>query len=81
MRCVFAVMGFHWVKVKGRQASCKEAPVIAVAPHSSFSDALPVICMGAPSVVARGETANAPFVKRMSNNMTIVCFACIFIIS
>uniref|UniRef100_A0A8D9BGW5 Lysophosphatidylcholine acyltransferase n=1 Tax=Cacopsylla melanoneura TaxID=428564 RepID=A0A8D9BGW5_9HEMI len=67
LRAVFAVMGFHWVKVKGRQASCKEAPVISVAPHSSFSDALPVLCMGAPSVVARGETATVPFIKQLIN--------------
>lgn len=61
MRALFVAGGFHWVTVKGKQATSKEAPVLAVAPHSSYSDALAVIYLGAPSVVAKGETGQIPF--------------------
>lgn len=61
MRGLFAAGGFHRVHVKGRQAAAKEAPVLALAPHSSYFDALPVVCLGAPSVVAKGETGYLPF--------------------
>ncbi len=33
-RAVFFFMGFLWIRVKGRQAGVKEAPVLVVAPHS-----------------------------------------------
>ncbi len=53
--------GFHRVKIVGQQASPEEAKILAVAPHSTFFDALPVVLMGAPSVVAKAETNNMPF--------------------
>ncbi|XP_050712719.1 lysophosphatidylcholine acyltransferase 1-like isoform X3 [Eriocheir sinensis] len=61
VRGVFTAGGFHLVQVKGQQAPPKEAPILAVAPHSSYFDALPVVVMGAPSVVAKGEVASVPF--------------------
>ncbi|XP_042870223.1 lysophosphatidylcholine acyltransferase-like isoform X2 [Penaeus japonicus] len=61
VRGVFTAGGFQLVQVKGHQAHPKEAPILAVAPHSSYFDALPVIVMGAPSVVAKGEVAQVPF--------------------
>ncbi|XP_052132605.1 lysophosphatidylcholine acyltransferase-like [Frankliniella occidentalis] len=64
MRGLFAAGGFHRVHIKGRQAAPKDAPVLALAPHSSYFDALPVICLGAPSVVAKGETGHLPFFGR-----------------
>ncbi|XP_034249442.1 lysophosphatidylcholine acyltransferase 1 isoform X1 [Thrips palmi] len=67
MRGLFAVGGFHRVRVKGRQAAAKEAPVLAVAPHSSYFDALPVVCLGGPSVVAKGETGYLPFFGKLIN--------------
>ncbi|GLH16239.1 Uncharacterized protein GBIM_20573 [Gryllus bimaculatus] len=51
VRAVFACGGFWRVRVKGRRAAAAEAPVLALAPHSSFCDALPVVCLGAPSVL------------------------------
>ncbi|KRY20848.1 Lysophosphatidylcholine acyltransferase 1, partial [Trichinella patagoniensis] len=45
------MMGFHRVKVKGRRALPTEAPILVIAPHSSFFDTLPFCCIGAPSVV------------------------------
>ncbi|KTG05148.1 hypothetical protein cypCar_00048167, partial [Cyprinus carpio] len=42
-RAVFFSVGFLWIRVKGRQAGLKEAPVLVVAPHSGFLDML-VVC-------------------------------------
>lgn len=61
MRLLFLFGGFHWVTVRGKQASAKNAPILAVAPHSTYFDALPVVLMGGPSVVAKGETGQLPF--------------------
>lgn len=55
-RSVFFVGGFYWVKMKGKQASPKEAPIVLVAPHSSYIDALPVVFLGLTSVVAKAST-------------------------
>lgn len=60
LRFMFMCVGFV-VRVKGEQASSKDAPILVVAPHSTFFDALAVAVMGAPSVVAKAETSNIPF--------------------
>lgn len=61
MRALFVCGGFHHLKVKGRKAETKDAPVLALAPHSSFFDALPVVYLGGPSIVAKAETGRIPF--------------------
>jgi len=61
LRLMFFVCGFHHVKVIGKRASPREARMLAVAPHSTFFDALCVIMLGAPSVVAKVETSSVPF--------------------
>ncbi|KOC64511.1 1-acylglycerophosphocholine O-acyltransferase 1 [Habropoda laboriosa] len=61
MRALFICGGFHHLKVKGRKAETKDAPVLALAPHSSFFDALPVVYLGGPSIVAKAETGRIPF--------------------
>ncbi|KAI5087948.1 lysophospholipid acyltransferase LPCAT4 [Silurus meridionalis] len=61
-RSVFFSMGFLWIKVKGRQATQKEAPVLAVAPHSGFLDMLVLSLVGLPTVVSRSENANLPVI-------------------
>ncbi|EZA60162.1 1-acylglycerophosphocholine O-acyltransferase [Ooceraea biroi] len=61
MRALFLCGGFHHLKVKGRKAETKDAPVLALAPHSSFFDALPVVYLGGPSIVAKGESSRLPF--------------------
>lgn len=43
LRAVFFICGFHWVKVKGKCSTAKEAPIICAAPHSSMFDALVVL--------------------------------------
>jgi len=61
LRFMFFACGFFHVKIKGKQAGPDEARILAVAPHSSFFDALAVVIMGAPSVVAKAETSAIPF--------------------
>lgn len=55
----FFGMGFR-VVVKGKKASSAEAPILAVAPHSSFFDAIACIEAGLPSTVSRSESMEAP---------------------
>uniref|UniRef100_A0A3Q3BV95 Lysophosphatidylcholine acyltransferase 4 n=1 Tax=Haplochromis burtoni TaxID=8153 RepID=A0A3Q3BV95_HAPBU len=61
-RAVFFCVGFHWVKVKGRKADVKEAPILVVAPHSSFLDMVIMFPAGVPSVVSRSENINLPVI-------------------
>ncbi|RXN36168.1 lysophospholipid acyltransferase LPCAT4 [Labeo rohita] len=61
-RAVFFSVGFLWIKVKGRQAGLKEAPVLVVAPHSSFLDMLVLCTTGLPVVVSRSENCKLPVI-------------------
>ncbi|XP_056022789.1 lysophosphatidylcholine acyltransferase 2-like isoform X3 [Ostrea edulis] len=61
-RCVFFVGGFHWLTVKGEQHTAKEAPIIALAPHSSYFDALAIVYLNLSTVVAKKETSLAPVI-------------------
>lgn len=54
-------MGFYRVTIKGVRASEKEAPILALAPHSSFYDAFPVVLLTAPSLVVKQEVQHVPF--------------------
>ncbi|CAH8676595.1 unnamed protein product [Schistosoma rodhaini] len=58
-RFAFFLGGFHWIKVQGVRASRKEAPIMVIAPHSSFLDALIVVYLGMPSVVGKTESAES----------------------
>ena len=60
LRFMYVCLGFI-VRIDGEQAKSSEAPILVVAPHSSFFDSLPVVLMGAPSVVAKAETTSIPF--------------------
>lgn len=51
--------GFHWVTVKGRQASPTEAAILTVAPHSSYFDAISVT-MTMASIVMKAESKDIP---------------------
>ena len=48
------------MKVKGKRVSAKEASVLAMAPHSSFLDALPVTFLNLTTVVAKTEALQVP---------------------
>ncbi|XP_036406996.1 lysophospholipid acyltransferase LPCAT4 [Megalops cyprinoides] len=61
-RAVFFSLGFLWIRVKGRQAGPKEAPLLAVAPHSSFLDILVLVPAGLPTVVSRSENCSLPVI-------------------
>ncbi|KAG5270065.1 hypothetical protein AALO_G00188270 [Alosa alosa] len=62
-RMYFFGLGFRWV-VKGKQADSGEAPILAVAPHSSFFDAIVCIIAGLPCTISRSETLSTPIFGR-----------------
>lgn len=79
MRAVFAVSGFTGVRVRGvSQARSRDAPVLCVAPHSSFFDSIMLVYLGAPSVVAKADTARMPIFGRMHFICFVVSIACFF---
>ncbi|CAK6977572.1 lysophospholipid acyltransferase LPCAT4 [Scomber scombrus] len=61
-RSVFFCLGFLWVKVKGRRADLKEAPVLVVAPHSGFLDMTVLFPTQLPTVVSRSENTSIPVI-------------------
>ncbi|KAJ8713716.1 hypothetical protein PYW07_014086 [Mythimna separata] len=70
MRLVVVAAGFHRVKVLGRHhvpSNPRDAPVVVMAPHSTFFDAIAIVCLGAPSVVAKADTARLPFIGQLIN--------------
>ncbi|KAM3858631.1 lysophosphatidylcholine acyltransferase 1 [Diretmus argenteus] len=59
MRAMWFCGGFHWIKVKGERALPSEAPILTLAPHSSYFDAIPVtMTMG--SIVTKLESKSIP---------------------
>ncbi|KAL2088392.1 hypothetical protein ACEWY4_015291 [Coilia grayii] len=62
-RMYFFGLGFR-VVLRGRQVSSAEAPILVVAPHSSFFDAIVCIIAGLPSTVSRSETLSTPIFGR-----------------
>ena len=66
-RSAFAAVGFHYVRIRGKRASRKEAPILVAAPHTSFFDTFPVTVLGAPSTVSASSYADAPIVGSMNN--------------
>ncbi|XP_055710713.1 lysophosphatidylcholine acyltransferase isoform X1 [Phlebotomus papatasi] len=67
MRYLFMAGSFHRVQFKGDWAPPKKAPILVVAPHSSFFDSLVVVLLGPPAVVAKAETASLPFFGKLIN--------------
>ncbi|XP_043545592.1 lysophosphatidylcholine acyltransferase 1-like isoform X1 [Chiloscyllium plagiosum] len=59
MRAMWFAGGFHWMTIKGRRALPKEAPIITLAPHSSYFDAIPVT-MTMASIVMKAESKDIP---------------------
>ncbi|XP_056153941.1 lysophosphatidylcholine acyltransferase 1 [Lampris incognitus] len=59
MRVMWFCGGFHWITVKGKRAMPSEAPILTLAPHSSYFDAIPVtMTMG--SIVTKLESKSIP---------------------
>ncbi|XP_033124679.1 lysophosphatidylcholine acyltransferase 2-like isoform X2 [Anneissia japonica] len=61
-RFQFFLMGFHYISVKGKKATCEEVPIFIIAPHTTFFDAIIVFVLGleSSSVVSREENGKAP---------------------
>jgi lysophosphatidylcholine acyltransferase / lyso-PAF acetyltransferase len=58
---MFFVGSANWVKIKGKIADPKDAPILVGAPHSSFFDAIAVLVSGPASVVGKVEAGEIPF--------------------
>ncbi|KAM9310540.1 lysophosphatidylcholine acyltransferase 1 [Pholidichthys leucotaenia] len=59
MRVMWFAGGFHWMTVKGRRALPTEAPILTLAPHSSYFDAIPVT-MTMSTIVMKAESKDIP---------------------
>ncbi|KAK1794762.1 hypothetical protein P4O66_009969, partial [Electrophorus voltai] len=59
MRLMWFAGGFHWIRVKGRQALAAQAPILTLGPHSSYFDAIPVT-MTMASIVMKAESKDIP---------------------
>lgn len=75
---MFFSIGFYRVTIKGVRASEKEAPILALAPHSSFHDAFPVVLLTAPSLVVKADTQKIPFFASMIILSIIFSFIVLF---
>jgi len=78
MQKMFFSIGFYRVTIKGVRASEKEAPILALAPHSSFHDAFPVVLLTAPSLVVKADTQKIPFFASMIILSIIFSFIVLF---
>lgn len=65
LRVMFIVASFHNVKIIGKRATRQQAPILAMAPHSTFFDSLVPVWLDPLSVLAKGETATIPFFGSM----------------
>ncbi|KAM4708543.1 lysophospholipid acyltransferase LPCAT4 [Discoglossus pictus] len=61
-RTMFFMCGFHWITIRGRRAPSSEAPLLVVAPHSTFFDPIVTVVCDLPSVVSRVENLNIPVI-------------------
>uniref|UniRef100_UPI00398F0966 lysophosphatidylcholine acyltransferase 2 n=1 Tax=Pristiophorus japonicus TaxID=55135 RepID=UPI00398F0966 len=61
-RVFFFCVGFMRIKVTGKKADAVEAPILVIAPHSSYFDAIVNIVADTPSIVSRAENARIPLI-------------------
>jgi len=57
-------IGFRKVTIHGTQCTSEEAPILVVAPHSSFFDAIVIFCAGFPYFINRQENLNIPLLGK-----------------
>lgn len=58
---MFKLTGWWNPKINGKLADRSEAPILVMAPHSSFFDTLPVLLTGTvPALVAKKDAKKAP---------------------
>ncbi|XP_075242943.1 lysophosphatidylcholine acyltransferase 1-like [Convolutriloba macropyga] len=71
---VFFVLGFLFIRTKGQRASKKEAPVLVMAPHSSWTDALlHFLDPDITSPVSRMDNAQIPIIGTLVKFLQPVC--------
>jgi 1-acyl-sn-glycerol-3-phosphate acyltransferase len=63
-RLSYEVGGMH-LKIKGKMASRDVAPILVIAPHSTFMDAVIVYVTNFPSIISRRESGLNPFIGSM----------------
>ncbi len=51
----------HYVKIKGKRAKPREAPILIGGPHTSFFDVILVVLSGPGSAVAKYDAKDIPF--------------------
>jgi len=79
VRLMFGAVGFHRVRTVGEQATRQQAPVLAVAPHSSFYDGLAAVVTDGPTIVAKEENSFIPIVgstRRSASSLYILQAPC-----
>lgn len=64
-RLACMAVGFVRVEVRGERADPSEAPILTVAPHSTYFDGLVVFWSDLPYVVSRAENRKLPFLGRL----------------
>lgn len=69
VRVFLLFFGFHWIYYKGRCAKTKDAPIVIMAPHSSFLDVFVASLYGAPTFVARHDMGNIRLFGRKLGSM------------
>ncbi|KAK9711134.1 Acyltransferase [Popillia japonica] len=55
------------IVIKGKQASREEAPMLVIAPHSTFLDGGIVYFTGFPSLIVRRESGANPYIGKLIN--------------
>lgn len=80
MRAMWFSGGFHWIRVKGRLALPSEAPILILAPHTSYFDGIPVT-MTMSSIVMKAESKNVPvwgskFTNQVLYSLSFFWFLC-----
>ena len=65
-RSILFIIGFYWIKINGKLADKREAPIIVIAPHSSFQDMLMMDSLRPLSGLSRIENRGAPILGRES---------------
>lgn len=80
VRLMFGAAGFHRVRTVGEQATRQQAPVLVVAPHSSFYDGLAAVVAGGPTIVAKEENSFIPVVgsTRLALHVVVAFFLTIY---
>ena len=59
-RSMFFVGGFYRVVTIGERASSKDAPILVIAPHSSYFDSIAVAVLKMTSIVIKSAAADIP---------------------